>query len=73
MKTLATIAMTMALAAPAFAGTTHTVEPGDTLFDLARRYETSVDHLMRINGLETTVIRVGQILTGQKSFALEHE
>ena len=40
----------------------HTVRPGDTLFSLARRYGTSVDEVLRLNGLRSPSIRVGQRL-----------
>jgi LysM repeat protein len=42
--------------------TRHVVQPGDTLYSIARRYETSVDALMRTNGLATDGIRIGQTL-----------
>ncbi|KHG66518.1 peptigoglycan-binding protein LysM [Thermus sp. 2.9] len=41
---------------------THVVAPGDTLFSLARRYGTTVEELMRLNGLESFLIRPGQVL-----------
>ncbi len=41
---------------------THTVAPGETLFSLARRYGTTVEELMRLNGLTSPLIRVGQVL-----------
>ncbi|GLV47918.1 peptidoglycan-binding protein LysM [Thermus sp. LT1-2-5] len=41
---------------------THLVVPGDTLFSLARRYGTTVEELMRLNGLESFLIRPGQVL-----------
>ncbi len=41
---------------------THTVAPGDTLFSLARRYGTTVEELMRLNGLESFLIQPGQVL-----------
>ncbi|WP_448569396.1 LysM peptidoglycan-binding domain-containing protein [Thermus sp.] len=41
---------------------THTVAPGDTLFSIARRYGTTVEELMRLNGLESFLIQVGQVL-----------
>lgn len=40
----------------------HTVVSGDTLFGLAERYATTVDELVRVNGLNTRTIRVGQVL-----------
>ncbi len=42
--------------------TYHTVRPGETLWDIARRYGLSVTRLRRLNGLRTNVIRPGQRL-----------
>ncbi|WP_018111456.1 peptidoglycan DD-metalloendopeptidase family protein [Thermus igniterrae] len=42
---------------------THTVAPGETLFSLARRYGTTVEELMRLNGLkDPDRIYAGQVL-----------
>jgi LysM repeat protein len=41
---------------------THTVRRGDTLFAIAQQYNTSVDQLRRLNGLN----RRGKIYPGQK-------
>jgi len=38
------------------------VKPGDTLWSIARRYHTSVRHLMVLNALPSDRIRVGQAL-----------
>jgi len=38
------------------------VQPGDTLYALARRYRTTVDAIRRANGLGGDLIRVGQVL-----------
>lgn len=43
--------------------TIYTVRRSDTLFDLARRFGTSVERLMKLNGLSDTTIFVGQALT----------
>ncbi|MDW8357557.1 LysM peptidoglycan-binding domain-containing protein [Thermus sp.] len=51
----------LALAQPA-QEETHTVAPGDTLFAIARRYGTTVEALMRLNGLENFLIQPGQVL-----------
>ncbi len=40
----------------------HQVAPGDTLFSIARRYGTTVEELMRLNGLTSPDLQVGQIL-----------
>lgn len=48
-----------AAAAPA----SHTVAAGDTLFAIARKYATSVSHLLQVNGLgEGSIIYPGQAL-----------
>ncbi len=45
------------------AQTTYTVRPGDTLFSIARRFNTTVDTLVRLNGLSNAdVLYVGQVL-----------
>ncbi len=42
---------------------THVVAPGDNLWDLARRYDTSVDALARANGIDRrATLRLGQRL-----------
>ncbi|MEW5717720.1 MAG: LysM peptidoglycan-binding domain-containing protein [Chloroflexota bacterium] len=40
----------------------HVVQPGDTLFSLARRYNTTVEAIRSLNRLPNTNIRVGQQL-----------
>ena len=40
----------------------HVVAPGDTLFSLARLYGTTVEELKRLNGLDSDLIKVGQVL-----------
>lgn len=47
---------------PQGATLSHTVAPGDTLFSIARRYGTTVEELMRLNGLENFLIQPGQVL-----------
>ncbi|MFC6662065.1 lytic transglycosylase [Deinococcus multiflagellatus] len=48
---------------PAAPALTHTVQAGDTLFALARRYGVSVDALLAANGLSSgAVVRTGQVL-----------
>ena len=39
---------------------THIVEPGDTLYSLARKYNTTVDNIKRLNNLQTNLLTVGQ-------------
>ena len=40
----------------------YSVRPGDTLWLLSRRYGTTVDTLMRLNGLTSDRLNVGQVL-----------
>ena len=42
---------------------TYTVKPGDTLWSIARRFNTTVEDLMKYNNLSSDVINVGTILT----------
>ncbi|MEM0961771.1 MAG: LysM peptidoglycan-binding domain-containing protein [Bacteroidota bacterium] len=40
----------------------HTVERGDTLFSLARRYGTTVAAIIDLNGMRSSAIQIGQRL-----------
>jgi len=42
--------------------THHTVKSGDTLYDIARKYKTSVSKIKSLNGLHSSVIHPGQKL-----------
>ncbi|MGB3544813.1 LysM peptidoglycan-binding domain-containing protein [Rubrivirga sp.] len=46
----------------ASSGVVHVVQPGETLFRIALRYDTSVDDLRRLNGIRGDQIEVGQRL-----------
>lgn len=41
---------------------THTVIPGDTLYSLARQYNTTVNNLKQLNNLTSNILSVGQQL-----------
>ena len=43
-------------------GSSHTVQKGDTLFNISRRYGTSVSAIQRANGLNGDLIRIGERL-----------
>lgn len=43
----------------------HTVKAGETLFSLSKRYNTTLSKLKEANLLNTTLIRVGQVLVVQ--------
>lgn len=42
--------------------TIHIVQPGDTLWSISRKYNTTVEEIMRLNNLNSTLITVGQEL-----------
>ena len=41
---------------------TYRVRKGDTLYAISRRYYLSVEELMRLNGLQSSTISIGQVL-----------
>lgn len=41
---------------------THTVVPGDTLYSIARTYNTTIDNIKQQNNLETNLLTIGQQL-----------
>ncbi len=49
--------------APAVAGRTHTVVKGDTLYNISKRYNTTVGELKAKNGLSDNTLSLGQTLT----------
>ena len=51
------IAMALAQSTP-----TYTVQRGDTLFSIAKRHDTTVEILMRLNSLNDATLGVGQVL-----------
>lgn len=51
-----------ATAAQAFSGHSYVVKPGDTLYSIAARYGTTVEAIMRANGLPNATIYAGQTL-----------
>lgn len=38
------------------------VKPGDNLYQIARKFNTTVDKLIALNNLKNTTLSVGQIL-----------
>jgi len=45
-----------------YAGSTHTVQPGETLWDIARSHRSSVDHIQQHNNLSSESLKPGQEL-----------
>ncbi|PLS19061.1 hypothetical protein CVD28_01255 [Bacillus sp. M6-12] len=56
--------MTATLSTPAFANeaSTHTVKSGDTLYLISKAYNTTISSLKETNGLQSDLIKVGQVL-----------
>src|SRR5690606_8302762 len=48
-----------ALAAEA-ATITHVVEPGESLWSISRRYNTTMERIVQLNQLESSLLRIGQ-------------
>ena len=46
---------------------THTVQPKETLYSIAKKYEVTVDEVKKWNGLETNELRIGQQIRINKS------
>lgn len=45
-----------------YQGNTYTVKSGDSLWSIARKYDTSVSELQNLNNLTSTTLQVGQVL-----------
>uniref|UniRef100_UPI0039EF9145 LysM peptidoglycan-binding domain-containing protein n=1 Tax=Sinomonas sp. G460-2 TaxID=3393464 RepID=UPI0039EF9145 len=59
--TASAAALTAAIAAPAVAANAYTVQPGDTLSDIAARHGVPLNDLFRLNGLGwSSIIYPGQ-------------
>ena len=43
-------------------GNTYVVQPGDSLYSIARKFNTSVDSIKRKNNLSSNLLSVGQSL-----------
>lgn len=46
---------------------THTVQPKETLYSIAKKYEVGVDDVKKWNGMETNELRIGQQIRINKS------
>ncbi len=58
------LSLSFAFASPAFADTSYTVQPGDTLTKIAARHGVTVDTLIRANQLSNpNALQVGHVLT----------
>jgi|GEM_PF-2251776 len=60
---LCSFVLAFSLVTPAFADTSYTVQPGDTLARIAVRFNVSIDAIVRANQIkDPNAIRVGQVL-----------
>lgn len=48
------------------------VSPGETLYAVSRRFNTSVDDILALNGLKSTELRAGQILKVRSGGTITH-
>lgn len=60
---IASVSAGLLLLAPAAQAAVHTVVPGETLWNISRRYETTVDHIKSLNSLQGDLLHPGQKLT----------
>lgn len=42
--------------------TTYTVQKGDSLYSIAKKFDTSIDEIKRLNNLSSNLLSIGQIL-----------
>ena len=40
----------------------YVIKPGDTLYNIAKRYNTSVDEIKRLNNLSTNMLKIGETI-----------
>lgn len=51
----------------------YTVKSGDSLYSIARRYNTTVDEIMKLNYFDTTNLKVGQVIRIPEMFTPDDE
>ncbi len=51
---------------------TYTVKKGDSLYKIAKQFDTSIDNLMSLNELHNQVLHEGQVLYIKKDSKIEH-
>ena len=47
---------------PTLDETTYVVKKGDTIYSIAREFNTTVDKIKKLNNLDSNIISIGQIL-----------
>lgn len=68
---LITTVMVAGVAVTSVSALEHEVEPGESLWEIADEYDTTVDELVQINDLKTTVIQPKQILYIHDKYVVE--
>ncbi|MGI6128949.1 MAG: LysM peptidoglycan-binding domain-containing protein [bacterium] len=61
--TMASVTAGVILFSPFAQAAVHTVVPGETLWSISRRYDTTVENIMTVNGLHGDLLHPGQKLT----------
>ena len=56
------IGQLLKLPSPLTPETTYTVQKGDSLYSIAKKYNTTVDKLKELNNLTTNILSIGQVL-----------
>ena len=56
------IGQLLKLPSPLLPEDTYTVKSGDSLYSIARKYNTTIDELKRLNNLTTNILSIGQVL-----------
>lgn len=51
----------------------YTVKPGDTLYSIARKYNTTVQEIMNLNYLKNNILTVGQVIRIPEMYTKEEE
>ncbi|MFC5848170.1 C40 family peptidase [Deinococcus petrolearius] len=70
MKATRALALTLAVLLPSACAATYTVKTGDTLASIAQATKMEPDALMRLNGLVSPTVQLGQVLrTSASTFA----
>ena len=62
MKRILLFSTALILSFLSFADTTHTVQKGDTLYSISRKYGTTVQKISDVNKIDGTGIKTGQVL-----------
>ena len=59
---LLSIGQVLVLPIESIGQTTYTVQAGDSLYSIARKFNTTVDNIKALNNLSSNLLNIGQIL-----------